>query len=95
MAQAKNLWPGMTVVDLTDQVRQDAGIPAGVKGVVVGSLVNQDTPAAIAGFRPGDVITAVNGKTVRNMMDFYRALNENRNASFQIVRDNTEITIGL
>jgi len=95
VAQAKNLWPGMTVVDLTDQVRQDAGIPAGVKGVVVGSLVNQDTPAAIAGFRPGDVITAVNGKTVRNMMDFYRALNENRNASFQIVRDATEITIGL
>jgi len=95
VAQARNLWPGMTVVDLTDQVRQEAGIPAGVKGVVVGSLVNQDTPAAIAGFRPGDVITAVNGKTVRNMMDFYRALNENRNASFQIVRDNTEITIGL
>jgi len=95
VAQGKNLWPGMTVVDLTDQIRQDASIPSGVKGVVVGSLVNQDTPAAIAGFRPGDVITAVNGRTVRNMMDFYRALNETRNASFQIVRDGTEITIGL
>ncbi len=96
VAQAKNLWPGMTVVDLTDQVRQDAGIPSGVRGVVVGSLVNQDAPAAIAGFRPGDVINAVNGKTVHNMMDFYRALDENtRSASFQIVRDGTEITISL
>jgi serine protease Do len=96
VAQAKNLWPGMTVVDLTNQVRQDAGIPSGVKGVVVGSLVTQDAPAAIAGFRPGDVINAVNGKTVRNMMDFYRALDEStRSASFQIVRDGTEITISL
>jgi S1-C subfamily serine protease len=43
------------------------------------------------------VITAVNGTSVRNMMDFYRALNEGsgRNMSFQIVRDGTEVTIGL
>ena len=31
------------------------------------------------------------------MMDFYRALNEGsgRNASFKIMRDGTEVTIGL
>jgi serine protease Do len=96
VAQGKNLWPGMTVVNIDDQIRQEARIPRGVRGVVVGSLVNQDTPASIAGFRPGDVITAVNGKPVRNMMDFYRALNEGgTNASFKIVRDGTEITVGL
>jgi S1-C subfamily serine protease len=97
VAQGKNLWPGMTVVNIDDQFRQEARIPQGVRGVVVGSLVNQDTPASIAGFRPGDVITAVNGKTVRNMMDFYRALNEGAgtDASFKIVRDGTEVTIGL
>jgi len=97
VAQGKNLWPGMTVVNLSDQIRQEAGIPQSLRGVVVGSLVNQDTPAAIAGFRPGDVITAVNGKSVSNMMDFFRALNEGsgKSASFQIVRDGTEVTIGL
>ena len=97
VAQGKNLWPGMTVVNLSDQIRQEAGIPQSLRGVVVGSLVNQDTPAAIAGFRPGDVITAVNGKSVSNMMDFFRALNEDsgKSASFQIVRDGTEVTIGL
>jgi serine protease Do len=97
VAQGKNLWPGMTVVNIDDQIRQEASIPRGVNGVVVGSLVNQDTPASIAGFRPGDVITAVNGKPVRNMMDFYQALNEGSgtNASFKIVRDGTEITVGL
>jgi serine protease Do len=95
VAQAKNLWPGMTVVNITDQIRQDASIPSGVNGVVVGSLVNQDAPAAIAGFRPGDVITAVNGRNVRNMMDFYRALDQSRGAAFKIVRDGTAITISL
>jgi serine protease Do len=97
VAQGKNLWPGMSVLNINDQVRQEAGIPAGVRGVVVGSLVNENTPAAIAGFRPGDVITAVNGKTVRNMMDFYRSLNDGagRNVTFTITRGGTEITIGL
>jgi serine protease Do len=97
VAQGKNLWPGMTIMNIDDQVRKEAAIPQNVHGVVVGSLVNQDTPAAIAGFKPGDVITAVNGTSVRNMMDFYRALNtgSGRNASFQLVRDGTEVTIGL
>ena len=97
VAQGKNLWPGMTVVNIDDQIRQEARIAQSVRGVVVGSLVNQDTPASIAGFRPGDVITAVNGKPVRNMMDFYRALNEGAgtDASFKIVRDGTEMTVGL
>ncbi|HET6452171.1 MAG TPA: PDZ domain-containing protein, partial [Spirochaetia bacterium] len=97
VAQPKNLWPGVSVVDLTDQVRQDAGIPSSIReGVVVGALADQDTPAAIAGLRVGDVITSVNGRSVRNLMDFYSALDQGpRTASFQIVRDGTEITIGL
>jgi serine protease Do len=97
VAQGKNLWPGMTVVNIDDQIRQETSIPQNLHGVVVASLVNQDTPAAIAGFKPGDVITAVNGKSLVNMMDFYRDLNEGsgRNTSFQIVRDGTEVTIGL
>ncbi len=97
VAQEKNLWPGMTVVNITDQVRQEANIPATLRGVVVGYLPQQDTPASIAGFRPGDVITAINGKQVRNMMEYYRALNEKSGSQtmFHIVREGTDITIGL
>jgi serine protease Do len=97
VAQGKNLWPGMTVVNIDDQIRQEASIPRNISGVVVGSLVNRDTPAAVAGFRPGDVIKAVNGRTVTNMLDYFRALNEGSRStmSFQIVRNGTEVSIGL
>jgi Do/DeqQ family serine protease len=97
VAQAKNLWPGMTAIDIDDQVRQQANISASVHGVVVGYLPEQDTPASIAGFRPGDVITDINGKPVQNMMDYYKALNETGNGqvTFHIVRDGTDVSIGL
>ncbi len=96
VAQEKNLWPGMTVVDIDEQVRQQVNIPAGVHGVAVGYLPDQDTPASIAGFRPGDVITSIDGRSVRNMMDFYKALNESRGTvTFHIVRDGTDVSIGM
>jgi serine protease Do len=97
VAKAKNLWPGMTVVDINDQVRQQVNIPASLHGVVVGYLPEQDTPASIAGFRPGDVITNINGRTVRNMLDYYTALNgaKGGQVTFNIVREGTDISIGL
>ncbi len=97
VAQAKNLWPGLTVIDINDQVRQQVNIPRGTRGVVVGYVPDQDSPASIAGLKPGDVITSVNGKSVRNMMDYYKALNTGsaRSATFTIERDGTEISIGL
>ena len=43
------------------------------------------------------MITHVNGRSVRNVLDYYRALNDvaKRTVSFGIVRDGTDISIGL
>jgi len=97
VAQYKNLWPGMTVVRITPDIRKEAGIAAGVEGVVIGYIPDTNTPAAIAGFRPGDVITEINGRPVRTMMDFYRLINDRtkRDVTFRINRKNVEVTIGL
>lgn len=87
----------MTVVDITSQVRQQASIPAGLNGVVVGYLPAQDTPAAVAGFRPGDVVTSIGGHRVSNVLDYYKALNESRGnqITFSVVRQGTDVSIGL
>jgi serine protease Do len=97
VAQYKNLWPGMTVVKITDDIRKEGGISAGVDGVVVGYIFDADTPAAIAGFHAGDVITEINGKSVRTMMDYYKAINDRtkKEVTFHINRKNVEVTIGL
>ena len=101
----KNLWPGLTVVHVNDQVRQQSGdtsIPRGVDGVMIGYVAAGNTPddqspAAIAGFRPYDVITQINGRDVRTIMDFYKALNDKsrKDVTFKIKRQATDVTIGL
>jgi len=101
----KNLWPGLTVVHVNEQVRQQSGdtsIPKGVDGVMIGYVAAGNTPddqspAAIAGFRPYDVITQINGRDVRSIMDFYKALNDKsrKDVSFKIKRQGTDVTVGL
>jgi serine protease Do len=97
VAQYKNLWPGMIVINLTKEIREEEEIASGVNGVVVGDTMNRDTPAYIAGFKPGDVIVEINGKTVRNMLDYYKALNDKskKEVTFKLNRDGTEVTIGI
>ena len=97
VAQSKNLWPGLTAYPLTDDVRQDQNIPRGARGVIVGDLPDENTPAAVAGIRAGDLITAINGKKVSTMMDYYQGLNDaSRQAvTVEIQRDGNTISIGL
>ncbi len=98
----KYLWPGVTVVRINDQIRQDAGLAKGLEGVVVAYLPGSDSadnesPASIAGLRPGDVISQINGHEVRTIMDFYRLLNDpaKKDMSFKINRKGTDVTIGM
>jgi serine protease Do len=97
VAPAKNLWPGMTVAKLTDELRSAAKVATGVDGLLVGAVADPDTPAAKAGFQAGDVIVAVNGKSAKNVMDYFRALNDTakRSMSFAVNRAGKEITIEL
>ncbi len=78
-----NLWPGLRIQSLTDAVRRSFSIPSGDDGVVI-SAVESRTPAADAGLRRGDVITAVNGEDTSDAMDFYRALGAGSGASVRV-----------
>ena len=97
VAQSKNLWPGLTAIPITDEVRQDQTIPRGVRGVIVGDMPDQNTPAAVAGIQTADIITSINGRAVRSMMDYYKALNDSarRTVTFGILRNGKDISIGL
>jgi serine protease Do len=67
---------GLTVQDLTPELRSQLRLGT-VEGVMVSST-DEDSPAARAGIRPGDVITEANRAPVKSARDFSRILGQVR-----------------
>jgi serine protease Do len=64
---------GVQVQDLTSDISQQLGLPAGTRGVVVSS-VDPSSPAAASGLNQGDVIQEVNHKSISNTSEYQQAL---------------------
>ncbi len=69
---------GMAVQELTPQLARQLGLEPGTTGVVI-SDIKQGSPAAEAGLRPGDLITEVNRKGIKNFNDYQQALKQVKN----------------
>lgn len=64
---------GMNVQEFTPQLAQQLGLEPGTAGVLI-SAVDDGSPADAAGLRPGDLITEINRKAVKNLNDYQQAL---------------------
>jgi serine protease Do len=62
---------GITVQNLTPDMRQQFGLPADTHGVVISNL-DPTSPAAQSGLQQGDVIESINREPVRSVADFER-----------------------
>ena len=78
------MWPGFIPVPLTDDVRKKLELDSKVEGVAV-TNVQAKSPAASLRLQDGDVITAVNGKKVKNLAEFYAALDLTKTKSIQFM----------
>ncbi len=76
------LWPGFIPVPLTEDVRKKLELDNKIEGVAV-TNVQAKSPAASLRLQEGDVITAVNGKEVKNLAEFYAALDLTKTKSVQ------------
>ena len=76
------LWPGFIPVPLTEDVRKKLELDNKIEGVSV-TNVQAKSPAASLRLQEGDVITAVNGKKVKNLAEFYAALDLTKTKSVQ------------
>lgn len=81
-SSSAKLWPGFIPVPLTDDVRKKLELDKNVEGVAV-TNVQAKSPAASLRLQDGDVITAVNGKKVKNLAEFYAALDLTKTKSIQ------------
>lgn len=89
------LWPGFIANPLTDEAKKELKIEdKKVKGVVV-SGVQEKSPASSLRIQNGDIITAVNGKTVTSIAEFYNELaNAQKSVNFDIYSNGGTITTG-
>jgi len=93
IALGNNRRMGVSTVQLTKQLGDYFGISDG-KGVLV-TAVSDDSPAAKAGLRAGDVITTVDGEVIEGPGDLSRAVNKNKDGDVTVVviRDKKQRTI--
>lgn len=84
---------GVSTMELTKQLADYFGITGG-KGVLVTS-VTDDGPAAKAGVRAGDVITAIDGEAVDSPGDIARVINRKKDGdvTLTIIRNKSQQTI--
>ncbi|MDR1251550.1 MAG: Do family serine endopeptidase [Treponema sp.] len=71
----KKLWPGVYVVPLSDELRQNLSLDRDAKGIYVAQVI-ANSPADIIGLRQGDRITAVNGEDLRDFASYFKLLRE-------------------
>ena len=64
---------GITVANITDEIRQRLNIPEDEKGVIIVD-VDQGSMAAMAGLQKGSIITEVNRKKISSMEDYKDAV---------------------
>lgn len=72
----KRAWLGVSLIDLTDELRDFYGASKDA-GILVGSIAD-DSPAAKAGVKVGDIIVAVDGNDVESVVDLRRVLREKK-----------------
>ncbi len=84
---------GVGVSDLTKQLGNYFGVADG-KGVLINN-VNENSPAAKAGLKAGDVIVEVEGKAVSNTMELIRGISEKKEGevTLTILRDRNRQTV--
>lgn len=72
---------GITVTNLTSDLRQRLNVAATVTGVIVED-VQDDSPAADQGISPGDIITEINGAKISTIADFRTELDKTKKGDY-------------
>jgi serine protease Do len=94
-------WLGVVISDLTPPLAESLGLPADAKGAVVSDVQDDSVPAAKAGIKAGDVVIAVDGKSMnssRELTDTVADIAPGTSVQITILRDgkqqNVSVTLG-
>src|SRR6056297_365522 len=83
LSNQKKLWPGMIVVPLNEEVREQLELDDSQNGVLVAN-VDRGTKTYIGGIRNYDVVTAVNEEKIETIENFYQLIGDKSIDEFKI-----------
>ncbi len=87
-------WLGVQIQPVDKETAQAVGLPE-AKGALV-SMVTEGSPAAAAGFKPGDVVLKANGADIKDnraLARFVAELTVGQTATFEVWRDAANTTL--
>ncbi len=87
-------WVGVEIQDITPELAESFGL-RGTQGALIAGVLRA-SPADRAGIRPGDVLIAVDGTSVRDprsMLDMVAALPPGQTADFRVLRGDKEVEL--
>ena len=92
----KKLWPGISVLRLTELLKERYGIAEDTQGMLI-SDVKYQTDALAAGLQPGDILLSINELEVKNLLDFYRIVNDTDKKEFvySVLRNGETLSISF
>lgn len=96
--QALEVYPGISVLPLTDQVRSYYSIDVKVEGIVVSAISSSfKSKFQLAGLRRGDVIVKINDLKITDLAGFYRIINDPsvKELRIEYSRQGAELFIGI
>lgn len=95
-SSANPIWPGFSVVTLTDELRARLNIGKSVGNVVIGS-VDRSSSAETAGLQAGDIIAQIDGEELIDVSDFYRLINRSnlKDVELKLNRRGRELNLGI
>jgi Do/DeqQ family serine protease len=87
------LWPGFIAAPITEDIKKQFELDTD-KGVLVTNVLAK-SPASALRLQQGDVIIAVNGKSVKNLKEFYAELSKvEKSVNFDVYSNGGTITTG-
>jgi serine protease Do len=94
--QVNRLWPGLSVVQITPDLRSRLNLSRTAGNLIIGAVV-KGSPAGVAGLHVGDIVRKVNDHKVASLADFYLAVSEpdSRELMMEITRQGGEYRVGL
>jgi Do/DeqQ family serine protease len=89
-------WVGIEVQEITPELAESFKLPATQGALIAG--VMRGSPADKAGIKPGDVLTQVTGKPVKDaqaMLELIAALEPGKSARFTLKREGRDVTVDV